>query len=89
MVQNKVTSDDDIVSILDCVHENLPDVECGDSHNEIGDNQESDCKSGTSDSEQTDEQAASVVTAWCDVKQQMKLWLLGVPQWHYVHNKHH
>jgi hypothetical protein len=41
MVQNKVTSDDDIVSILDCRDENLSEVESDDSDNEIGNNKES------------------------------------------------
>jgi hypothetical protein len=50
MAQNKVINDD-IVSILDCVDENISEVECGDSDDEIGDNQESDHKV-TSDSEQ-------------------------------------
>jgi hypothetical protein len=52
MVQNKVTNDDDIVTIFDCVDDNFSEVESSDSDNEIGDNQESDHKSGTSDSEQ-------------------------------------
>jgi hypothetical protein len=56
MAQNKVTSDDNIVSVLDCVNENLSAVESNHSDNEIGDNQGSDCKSGTSDSEQSDGQ---------------------------------
>jgi hypothetical protein len=39
------------VSILDCVDENLSEVESSNSGNEIGDNQESDCKSSISDGE--------------------------------------
>jgi hypothetical protein len=35
-------------------------------------NQDSDSKSGTSDSEQSDGRAASFVSGWCDVKLQMK-----------------
>jgi hypothetical protein len=61
MAQNKVTSDD-IVSLLDCVDENLSEAESSDRNNEIGDNQESDCKSCTSDSEQSDSQAVPVVS---------------------------
>lgn len=37
------------------------------SDKEIGDNEESDCKSGTSDSEQSDRQAAPAVSGWHDV----------------------
>jgi hypothetical protein len=55
MTQNKATSDDDIVSILECVDENL---ESSDSDNETGDNQESDYKGGISNSEQSDRKAA-------------------------------
>jgi hypothetical protein len=62
MVQNKMTSDDNIMSILDCVDENLSEVESSDNDNETGDNQESDRKSGTTDSEQSDWQAAPVVS---------------------------
>jgi hypothetical protein len=47
MAQNKVTSDDDIVSILDCMDENLSEVDSSDSDNEIGDNKKSDRKSAT------------------------------------------
>jgi hypothetical protein len=72
MAQNKRNSDD-IVKILDCVDENLSEVESGDSDNEIDDNQESDHKSSTSDS---DRQVAPVVSGWCDVKCQMKVWVL-------------
>jgi hypothetical protein len=43
-VQNKASSDDDIVSILDCMVENLSEIESSDSNN---DNQKSDHKSGT------------------------------------------
>jgi hypothetical protein len=41
MVQNKVTVDDSIVSVLDCVDESHPEIESSDSDHE----------SGTSDSE--------------------------------------
>jgi hypothetical protein len=71
LAQNKVTSDD-IVSVLDCVDENLSEVESGDSDSKIGDNQESDGKSGTSGSEQNDVQVAPVVSGWCGVKWQRK-----------------
>jgi hypothetical protein len=46
-VQNEATGEDDIVSVLACVDENLSEVESSDSDNEIGDNQESDHKRGT------------------------------------------
>jgi hypothetical protein len=45
MAQNKATTDDDILSVLNCVDENLSEVESSDNDNEIGDNQESDHKS--------------------------------------------
>jgi hypothetical protein len=51
MAQNEMTSDDDSVSVLDSVKEDLSEIESGDSDNEIGDNQVSDHVSGTSDSE--------------------------------------
>jgi hypothetical protein len=44
MAQNRIFNDDDIVPVLDCVDENLPEVESTDSNNEIGDNQVSDHK---------------------------------------------
>jgi hypothetical protein len=47
MAQNKVTNDDNIVSVLDCVDENLSEVESSNSHNEICNNQEYDHESGT------------------------------------------
>jgi hypothetical protein len=37
LLQNKVINDNNIVSILDCVDENLSEVEYSDSNNEIGD----------------------------------------------------
>jgi hypothetical protein len=40
------------------------------------------------DNEQSDRQAAPVVTGWHDVKWQMKIWFMGVPPWHNVHNKY-
>jgi hypothetical protein len=55
------------VSILDCVDENISEVESSDSDNEICGNQESGHKSGTSDSEQSDRQAAPAVSGWHDV----------------------
>jgi hypothetical protein len=69
MAQNKMTSDD-IVAVLGCVDENLSEVEASDSDNKIGCNQESDCESGTLDSEHNDGQAATFVSGWCDVKWQ-------------------
>jgi hypothetical protein len=54
MVQNKAINDDDIVSVLDCVDENVLEVKRSDSDNKIGGNQESYHKSGISDSEQRD-----------------------------------
>jgi hypothetical protein len=47
MTHNKVTSDYNIVSILECVDENPLEVESSDSDNEIGHNQESDSRSGS------------------------------------------
>jgi hypothetical protein len=87
MMQYIATSDDNIVSILDCVDENLSEVESSYSGNEIGDNKKSDHKSGTSDSENGDGQATMFFSGWHDVKWQVKIWLLGVPQLHGVHNK--
>jgi hypothetical protein len=43
MVQSKVINDDDIVSVLYYVDENISEVECD---NEIHDNQDSELKSG-------------------------------------------
>jgi hypothetical protein len=48
VVQSKVSSDDDILSILDYMDENLSEVESSDSDNETSDNQESEHKNGTS-----------------------------------------
>jgi hypothetical protein len=75
MAQNKVTINDNIVSFLDCMVENHSEIESSDS----------DHKSGISDSEQSDRQVAPVVSGWHDVKWRMKIWLLGVLQWHDVH----
>jgi NADPH-dependent 7-cyano-7-deazaguanine reductase QueF len=61
VVQSKTISDDDIVSVLDCVKENFSEVESNDSDNEIGFNQDSDRRSGTSGCEQ------SGVPQWHDV----------------------
>jgi hypothetical protein len=58
MVQN------DILSVLDCVDENLSEVESSGSDNEIADNQESNCKSGTSDSKQSNRQVVLGVSGW-------------------------
>lgn len=43
-VQNEVTSDNDNVTILNCVDEYLSEVEFKDNDNEIDDNQKSDHK---------------------------------------------
>jgi hypothetical protein len=80
MAQNKMTSDGNIVSILDYVDGNFSEVESSDSDNEIGDSQEFDCKSSTSVGEQSDRQVVPVVSGWHDVKWQMKIWLLDVLQ---------
>jgi hypothetical protein len=66
------------VSILDCVDENLLEVQSSDGDNEIF-NRESDSRSGISESEQSDGQVAPVVSGWHDVKWQMKIWLLDTP----------
>jgi hypothetical protein len=60
-MQNKVISDD-IVSVLDCVDDNISEVESSESDNEIGDNQECDYRSGISDSEQSDRQVAPAIS---------------------------
>jgi hypothetical protein len=62
IVQNEATSDDDTVSILDCVGENLSEVESSNSNNEICDNQKPHCKSDASDSEQNVKEATAVVS---------------------------
>jgi hypothetical protein len=64
MTQNKVINDDDSTSFLDCVDENLSEVEYNESDNESGHSQESDCKSIVSNSEQSYRQAAPVVSGW-------------------------
>lgn len=51
MAQNKATSNDNLVSILDCLNESLSEVESCNSDNETDSNQESECKIGISDSE--------------------------------------
>jgi hypothetical protein len=60
VAQNKATSDDNIVSVLDFVDENLSEVKSSDSN--IGDNHELDDKSGASDSEQSDGHVIPVVS---------------------------
>jgi hypothetical protein len=70
--EDKVISDD--MSVLDCVDENLSEVESSDSNDEIGNHQESDPRSGTSNSEQNDGEVALYSRGW-----QMKIWLMGVP----------
>jgi hypothetical protein len=49
LVEKKAISDDNIVSILDCVDENNSESKSRESDSEIGDNQESECKRDTSD----------------------------------------
>jgi hypothetical protein len=56
MPQSKVTSDDSVMSVLDCVDEGLSEVEYNDMVNKIDDKQESNCRSGTSDSSHTHSQ---------------------------------
>jgi uncharacterized Fe-S radical SAM superfamily protein PflX len=75
IAQNKVTSDD-TESSLDRVDENLSDVESSDSDNEVGEIKNPITKMAS-------------CCGWCDVKCQVNIWLLGVPQWHDVHNKYH
>lgn len=71
-------NDNDIVSVLDRVHENLSEVDCGVSDNGIDDNQESDDKSNALDGKESDREVALVVSRWCDVKWQVKFWLLVI-----------
>jgi hypothetical protein len=85
VAQNKVTSDGDIASSLDCVDESLSEVESSNSENEIGNNQECDRNSDTSNSEQSDGHVAPIVSGWHNMKWQI---LLGVPQWHDVYKKY-
>jgi hypothetical protein len=59
---SKVTSGDSIVSVFDIACTNLLEAESVNSDTEIGDNQESDHKTGTSDSVQSE--AAAAVTGW-------------------------
>jgi hypothetical protein len=80
MAQNKATTDDDIVSILVCADEKLSKVKM---KLVIVKN----LTTKVADSEQSDVQVAPVVSVWCDVKWQMKIWLLGVPKWHDAHSK--
>jgi hypothetical protein len=78
MAQNKATSNDNLVSILDCLNESLSEVESCNSGNEI-DDKNLITEMDTSDSKQSDRQVAPGVNGW-DVKWQMKIWLLGVPK---------
>jgi hypothetical protein len=82
------TSDDDIMTVLGCVDENLSEVESSGSDNEIGDNKESDCKSAYQRVNKVMVKWAPVVSGWHDVKWQMKIWLLGAPQWYDVYIKY-
>jgi hypothetical protein len=64
MVQNKMINYENIVSVLDCVDENLSEVESSDSDNEISKNQESGHK--------VEYQTVNTVmgkwlSGWCDV----------------------
>jgi hypothetical protein len=54
----------DDMSVLPCVAENLSEVESSDTNDEIGNNQESDPKSGTSDSGQNYGKVACFSTGW-------------------------
>jgi hypothetical protein len=65
-VQNNATRDDDIVSIFDCLDENLLEVK-------YSDNQDSYYRSGTSGSEKSDWHITPVVSGWRDVNWQMKI----------------
>lgn len=71
MAQNKVTSGDNIMWILDYVGEYLLEVESSDSYSNTENNQISDHKTGKWDSAQSDRQAALVVIEWRDVKWQV------------------
>jgi hypothetical protein len=63
MAQNKMIKDENITSTMDCVDEILSEEGSGDSDDKIGDNQESDCKSGILYREQSDRQVVPVVSA--------------------------
>jgi hypothetical protein len=53
-----------ILSVLDCVDENLSEVESSGSDNEIDVNQETARKSGTSDGEECNGKATPVIIGW-------------------------
>jgi hypothetical protein len=61
MALNKVTNDDSTVSVLNCVDENISEVESNNSDNETCDNQESHHRSSISDSEQNGGKAVPAV----------------------------
>jgi hypothetical protein len=65
MAHNKLINDN-IVSVLDCVVENISEVECGNSGGEVSDNQNSNQKSIISHSEKVN--GAPVICRWHDVK---------------------
>jgi hypothetical protein len=48
-------NDDGTVSVLDCVYKSLSEVESSASDNEIGDNQDFDCRSDISNSEHVEQ----------------------------------
>jgi hypothetical protein len=52
---------------LDCVNENISEVECGDSGDEISHNQKFDHKSGISDSEKSEWGSSIQQVARCSV----------------------
>jgi len=54
MVLNKATSGDTYCVNLDCVHGFLSEVQSSDNNDEIGNNQETGGKEGTSECEQSD-----------------------------------
>jgi hypothetical protein len=64
VVQNEETSDDNVLSVIDYEDENFSEGESSDSDNEVGKNQEFNCKSDTSDSERSDRQVTLANSGW-------------------------
>jgi hypothetical protein len=67
------------MSILVVYMRNLSKIDCSIGNDEFGHIQASVQRSHTSDSEKSDRQAAPFFRAWCDVKWEIKIWLLDVP----------
>jgi hypothetical protein len=65
-----------ILSVFDCMDENLIEIESSDSGIGIGGSQETDHRSGASCIEQSGQQVTPVVSGYCGGKLEMKIWLL-------------